>query len=136
MKRALKTEIDREMIIAYIKRIDISKLHIVEITQKKLNRSISQNSLYWLYLTCISFETGNDRDELHDIFKKKWTEPKKVVLFGEEIDRYSTADLNTTQFKYYLDRIQVFASTELSITLPDPEDRYWNEFYNFYIDKL
>jgi len=136
MKRKLTSDLDRNMVIAYIQRLDLKKLYTVEVIEKKSTRSISQNSLMWLWLTCISFETGNDRDELHDIFKKKWTEPKKVVLFGEEIDRYSTADLNTTQFKYYLDKIQVFASTELSITLPDPEDRYWNEFYNYYVDRL
>jgi len=124
------------MVIAYIQRLDLKKLYTVEVLEKKSTRSISQNSLMWLWLTCISFETGNDRDELHDIFKKKWITPKKVVLFGEEINRYSTADLNTTQFKYYLDHIQFFAASELAITLPDPEDRYWNEFYNFYIDKL
>ena len=136
MKRKLTNDLDRNMVIAYIQRLDLKKLYTVEVIEKKSTRSISQNSLMWLWLTCISFETGNDRDELHDIFKKKWIEPKKIVLFGEEINRYSTADLNTTQFKYYLDHIQAFASTELSITLPDPEDRYWNDFYNYYVDKL
>lgn len=136
MKRKLTSDLDRNMVIAYIQRLDLKKLYTVEVIEKKSTRSISQNSLMWLWLTCISFETGNDRDELHDIFKKKWIEPKKVVMFGEEINRYSTADLNTTQFKYYLDHIQAFASTELSITLPNPEDRYWTEFYNYYVDKL
>jgi hypothetical protein len=137
MKRKLSTEIDRNMVIAYIQRLDITKkLYTVETLEKRAGRSISQNSLYWLWLTCIEFETGNERNELHDIFKKKWLQPKKVVLFGEEINRYSTANLDTLQFKYYLDKIQIFASAELSITLPDPESKYWQEFYEFYVDKL
>lgn len=41
-----------------------------------------------------------------------------------------------TQFKHYLDKIQVFAATELSITLPDPDDYHWETFYKYYIDKL
>lgn len=90
----------------------------------------------WLWLTCIEFETGNDRNDLHDIFKKKWLLPKKVIMYGEETERYSTTDLDTLQFKHYLDKIQIFASTELAITLPDPESQYWNEFYSYYIDKL
>ena len=39
-------------------------------------------------------------------------------------------------FKYYLDNVQVFASTELAITLPDPEDKQWEEFYDYYKDKM
>lgn len=137
MKRKLTSEIDRSMVIAYIQRLDIkAKLYTVETLEKKAGRSISQNSLMWLWLTCIEFETGNDRNELHDIFKKKWLIAKVAYLYGEEIERYTTTDLNTTEFKHYLDKIQIFASTELGITLPDPEDKYWQEFYEFYIDKL
>lgn len=124
------------MVISYIQRLDIKKLYTVEVLEKKANRSISQNSLYWLWLTCIEFETGNDRDELHEIFKKKFILPKKVNIYGTEIERYSTTDLDTAQFKQYLDKIQIFASTELAITLPDPESKYWDEFYSYYVDKL
>ncbi len=136
MKRKLSTELDRSMVIGYIQRLDIKKLYTVEIIEKKANRSISQNSLYWLWLTCIEFETGNNRDDLHDIFKHKFILPKEVNILGEKIMKWTTTDKDTLQFKHYLDKIQIFASTELVITLPNPEDQYWNEFYNYYIDKL
>ena len=58
------------------------------------------------------------------------------MVFGEEQKRRTTTTLTTTQFKYYLDHIQQFASTDLSITLPDPESQYWDEFYKYYVDKL
>lgn len=136
MKRKLKTEIDRDMVIAYIKRLDLTKLFTVEVLKKSHTRSISQNRLYWLWLTCIEFETGNNRDELHEIFKRKFLDPEEIIALGETFLNWSTKQLNTTQFKYYLDHIQVFASTELSIKLPDPEDKYWQEFYEYYVDKL
>jgi hypothetical protein len=136
MKRKLQTELDRNMVIAYIQRLDITKLHTVEVLQKKFNRSISQNSLYWLWLTCIEQETGNDRDELHELFKKKFILPETKEVFGEQLIFYSTKNKDTLQFKQYLDKIQVFALSELSITLPNPEDRYWDEFYSYYVDKL
>lgn len=136
MKRKLTSELDRDMVIAYIQRLDISKLYTVEVLQKKYNRSISQNSLYWLWLTCIEFETGNNRDELHEIFKRKFLDPEEIIALGETFLNWSTKQLNTTQFTYYLDHIQVFASTELGIKLPDPEDKYWQDFYEYYIDKL
>lgn len=136
MKRKLQTEFDRTMVISYIQRLDIKKLHTVEVLQKKFNRSISQNSLYWLWLTCIEQETGNDRDELHELFKKKYIIPETKEVFGEELIFYTTKNKDTSQFKEYLDKIQIFANTELSITLPDPESQYWDEFYSYYVDKL
>jgi hypothetical protein len=137
MKRKIVNEIDRNMVIAYIKRLEVGKkLYTVEVLQKNPNRTISQNSLYWLFLTCIEEETGNNRDDLHDIFKYKFILPKEVNIFGEKIMKWTTTDKDTLQFKQYLDKIQIFASTELSITLPNPEDKYWQEFFEYYIAKL
>ena len=136
MKRKIQSEIDREMVIAQIKRLDLKKTFTVEITEKRVRRTISQNSLYWLWLNCISHETGNDKDDLHDYFKKKYLEPENSILFGETFLRWSTKILTTNMFKYYLDKIQQFASSELAITLPDPEDHNWEEFYKYYCDKL
>ena len=136
MKRKLLTELDREMVIAQIKRIELKDQYTVEWTKRTIRRTISQNSLYWLWLTCIAFETGNDKDDLHDYFKKKYLEPENSKLFGETFLRWSTRDLTTNMFKYYLDKIHEFALTELSITLPNPEDLRWEEFYDYYKDKL
>jgi hypothetical protein len=136
MKRKLTSEIDRNMVIAYIKRLDIKKkLYTVETLEKRPGRSISQNSLMWLWLTCIEQETGTNRDELHDFFKRKFILPEEVEIFGEKILRWTTTDKDTLQFKQYLDKIQIFSNTELSIILPNPEDKYWDEFYFYYIDK-
>jgi len=136
MKRKLISEVDRDMVIAFIKRLDLTKLFTVEITEKKVIRSIPQNRLYWLWLTCIAYETGNNRDDLHEFFKRKFLTPETVEIFGVKQDRFSTRELNKEQFKYYLDHIQRFAATELIISLPDPESQYWDEFYKYYIDKL
>jgi len=136
MKRRLNTELDREMIIGQIKRLDLSKHFSVEILEQKPKRTIPQNKLYRLWLTCIAFETGNNIDDLHEYYKSKLLEPSIVVVFGKEFKKYTTTNLNTIQFKYYLDRIQADANTELSITLPNPEDLHWDEFFNYYTDKL
>lgn len=136
MKRKLLTELDRDMVISQIKRLELKDHYTVDITKRVIRRTISQNNLMWLWVTCIAFETGNDRDELHDIFKKKWILPKTIEKFGVKTEIYSTKDFNTIEFKYYLDKIQVFANTELAITLPDPNDLRWSEFYDYYHDKI
>jgi hypothetical protein len=136
MKRKLITELDRDMIIAHIKRLELSKVYTVEVKQKRTVRTLPQNKLYWLWLTCIEAETGNNRMDLHDYFKQVYILPTEVNIFGNTVERRSTSGLDTAQFKQYLDKIQIFASTELSITLPDPEDLRWQEFYDYYSDRL
>jgi hypothetical protein len=136
MKRKLLTELDREMVISQIKRLELKKVYTVEITERRIKRTISQNGLYWLWLTCISHETGNDKDVLHECFKEKWIIPESKFVFGNSIEIRSTTGLNTVQFKYLLDNVQVFALTELAITLPDPNDKHWEEFYDYYKDKI
>ena len=97
------------MVISYIKRLDITKTYTVEVLQKKVRRTISQNALYWLWLTCIAYETGHDKDELNEYFKNKYLEPVEVVMFHGEIVQFSsTKNLNTIQFKHYLDKIHLF----------------------------
>ena len=133
MTRKLTTEIDRQMVVSHIQRLDIkAKTYTVEVKEKRVRRTISQNALYWLWLTCISKETGNDKDELHEYFMRKYLSPKFIRIFGTETETYTTTELDTVNFKYYLDNICAFAATELAITLPDPEDKQWEEFYKYY----
>ena len=136
MKRKLSSELDRTMVIAQIKRLDLSRSYSVDISEKKRIRTIPQNRLYRLYLVCIGFETGNDADDLHVFFKEKYLEPIIKTVFGQEIKTYTTTNLNTIQFKNYLEKIRIFSSMELSITLPDPESMYWDEFVEYYTDRL
>lgn len=136
MKRKLTSEVDRQMVIAQIQRLDLSKTYTVEITEKRARRTMSQNSLYWLWLTAISNETGQDKEDLHDYFKRKYLTPERVMVFGDTQDRFSTTSLNTAQFKDLLDHIQIFCLTELSISLPDPDDKHFDDFYKYYCDKI
>jgi len=136
MKRKIETELDREMVIAQIKRLDLVKKYFVEITRKYIRRTISQNNLYWLWLTCIEFETGNDRYFMHDYYMRKFLLPDKQIIFGEEVEVYTTKNKDTLQFSNYLNRIQIHANAEAGIPLPDPDDYRWEEFYSFYSEKL
>lgn len=136
MKRKLLTELDRDMIISQIKRLDLKKIYTIEIIERRIKRTISQNGLYWLWLTCISHETGNDKDDLHEYFKQKYLIRERKYIIDQLVEVVSTKRLNTVQFKYLLDNVHMFASTELAIELPNPEDKRWEEFYDYYHDKF
>jgi len=123
----------KESAIRAIEALDDKECFDVTIKKKRWKRSISQNNLYWLWLTCIEQETGNNRDELHDYFRAKFLGAEEVQVFDETIIRLvSTTKQDTLEFKRYLDKIQMFASMELHISLPDPEDKYWSDFYGMY----
>jgi len=136
MKRKIETELDREMVIAQIKRLDLVKKYFVEISRKYIRRSISQNNLYWLWLTCIAWETGDNKNYLHEIVMEEFLQPTTITAMGKEKQIYTTQNLDTLQFSKYLNKIVILAATELGIHLPDPDDKRWEEFYSFYSEKL
>ena len=109
----------------------------VTIVITKEKRTLDQNNLYWLWLSCIAKETGNDKDDLHEYFIYKYLNPELVQVFEKMIyKRLSTSTLDTKQFTGYLNKIQVFANTELAIELPNPEDLKFAEFYEHYKDYI
>ena len=102
------------------------------ITIKRANekRSIPQNDLMWMWLTCIERETGTPKDDVYMYYCKKFL--MKTIQVGNKMERiYNTSSkLNMEQMTEFLNKIQVDALTELGITLPKPEDRFFESFYS------
>lgn len=87
----------------------------------------------WLWLNCIQDETGEHKDRLHEYFKQKFLGGEVITVLNEDISIIvSTTKLDTKQMTDYLNRIQEFASAELGIVLPTPEDLMWADFYERY----
>lgn len=101
------------------------------ITIKRANekRSIPQNDLMWMWLTCIERETGTPKEDVYMYYCKKFL--MKTIQVGNKMERiYNTSSkLNMEQMTEFLNKIQVDAATELGITLPKPEDRFFEQFY-------
>ena len=104
------------------------------ITVKKVQekRSIAQNDLMWMWLTCIENETGTPKDEVYMYYCKKFL--MRTVSVGQKMERIymTTSKLNMEQMTEFLNKLQADAQTELGITLPTPQDRFWEEFYQEY----
>lgn len=117
--------------------VNKGKIYNSETTQHREKRSIKQNDLMWLWIACISSETGQDQDSIHDCFKKKFLGFKEKIIFNERLESIATTTkLDTKQFTQYLNHIKVFASSELGIILPDRESQYWSQFYEQYKDYI
>ena len=120
---------------------------VVEIKPEAKDRSKAQNRLYWKWLHEIHKKTGNDEDQLHFEFKKKFligilkrddddyaamclaiktlkqseSEQYEAIANGV-IRETSTTRMNTVQFTEYLNLIEAFALKAFGLVLPVPDD--------------
>lgn len=104
------------------------------ITVKKVQekRSIAQNDLMWMWMTCIQNETDTPKDEVYMYYCKKFL--MRTVKVGEKMERIymTTSKLNTEQMTEFLNKVQADALSELGIRLPTPQDKFWEAFYQEY----
>ena len=106
--------------------------YIISVKRASERRTIAQNDLMWSWFSCIEEETGTAKNDVYMYYCKKFL--CKVVSVGERMEKiYQTSSmLNTVQMADFLKKIQADAAAELGITLPIPEDRYFEDFYNKY----
>lgn len=98
---------------------------------KRVNekRTINQNDLMWMWFRCIENDTGTDKNDIYMYYCKKFL--CKVIRVGEKVEKvYETSSmLNTAQMSEFMTKIQADAASEFGITLPIPEDKYFEAFY-------
>jgi len=128
MRRILSNEADRAKFIEYFNALEFGKKRfVVEVKLYRKQRTLSQNKLYWMWLSCIEADTGTDRDSLHEFFSKKFLPWKSVACFDDEVLKAtSTTVLNTREFSEYMDKIKEFA-LKWAIYLPNPGDQGYDE---------
>ena len=103
--------------------------YTITIKRASQKRSIPQNDLMWMWLTCIERETGTPKDDVYMYYCKKFL--IKTIQIGERQERiYNTSSkLTSEEMTEFLNKIQADAATELGIRLPLPEDRFFEQFY-------
>ena len=103
--------------------------YVITIKRMPTKRSIAQNDLMWMWLACIERETGTPKDDIYMYYCKKFL--MKTICVGGKYERiYTTSSkLNSEEMTMFLNNIQLDAKQELGITLPRPEDRFFEAFY-------
>ena len=97
----------------------------VRIRPYKASRSLQQNALYWKWLGIIAAETGHDADEIHEFCKLKFLPPVFVEIKGEVREaRRTTTKLKVDEMSNYMNRVYAWATSELGMVLPVPEERH------------
>ena len=118
----IRDEAMRQRVSNLIDGLDLSKPWSVTVEPYKKRRSLSANGLYWKWVSIIADGTGNSDDDLHDALKDKFCPPREVQLGDDFRTIRSTANLGTKDFKDYMDKVYAFATAELGILLPIPEE--------------
>ena len=90
-------------------------------------RSNPENRYYWgVVVQILAEELGYFKDEMHEILKRKFlTEHVLLRNKGKEIAaerNRSTAELSTKEMEDFLSQIRIWASSELSIFIPEPNE--------------
>ena len=79
----------------------------------KAKRTFKQNSYYWAYLKMVSEETGFTDEELHELFKQKFLDKRKIQVMGEEIEVHpSTTRLTRKEMADYITNIETFTGIQ------------------------
>lgn len=106
------------------------------IKKQAKDRSINQNALMWMWFACISDTTGNTKEEVHDAYCYMFL--SRPVTMGRRMGVIptGTSKLTTEEMKDFLDKVQADAANELGITLPSPDDQYFEAFCEEYKRKI
>lgn len=120
----VKKNEDKDRVLDYFNNLVINEQHSIEIKPYKRNRSKAQNRLMWEWIGIISNDLGYSKEEMHDVFKVKFLEPK-IIQDPSTGDTMkvpgSTKRLNTKEFTEHLEKIEAFAQM-MDIRLPKPDD--------------
>lgn len=128
----------REDVISYIGSLKEGKKYIIDVKQEREKRSVSANSLYWMWVALLCNETGNvfnkeekEKNVFHIHLKKQLLGYEIIDVFGiEERVLRSTAKMPSDKFAEYMERVKSYSFDEWGIILPEPKDRFYNEFIN------
>lgn len=136
LKNGLLLIKNRELFNEEIKSLSSDKEYSIIIRTKRKPRSNGQNRYYWgivipLVLRGLK-EAGFDihnKDDAHDIIKFKFLKVNIENESGEFIESFkSTKEMNTKEFKEFIDALQIWASEYLNTYIPSPNEELDIEF--------
>ena len=114
-------------------KVSAQPIYKVTIEPYKAKRSLSQNKLYWLYMSEISNKYYETRGKLYspdmwaEYFKQNFIESTISEIRGEAVKlSKTTTQMTTKEFTEYLEKIDIYAGSELGIILPHPDDIYYS----------
>ena len=105
-----------EMYHAHLKALEGKEVELT-ISKRKKIRSNQQNRAWWgIPVKIISDYTGHSPEDIHYFLRQKFLSNPEDEL---KIPR-STTSLSTIEFNELIENVQMWASSELGLIIPDP----------------
>jgi len=110
------------------------KSHVFTIKEYRKKRSLQANRLYWLIITAIADSIGDEKENVHVAYKKKFLKWKEVELPGglNYWVEGSTPDADSKEFSEYIEKIYIHSNEFLGLNLPRPDDELFGLFAEKY----
>ena len=116
-------EESRQRAIEAIKALDLSKPWLVSIQRERMRRSLNQNALYHKWIGIIAEHVGDTHNRIHEWCKGEFLPPEFITVEGRSREcRKSTTELDTKEMSRFMDLVYTWATSELGLILPVPED--------------
>lgn len=125
---------ERERAVLYLDRLFEKKRH-VKIDYVTESKTISQNNYFWLIVSHVANETGNDKNDIYQLLLSKYAPEKYIELAGEDVRVITTlSGMSKEQASLFIDKSAVYFRCQ-GFDIPDPEDLKTIEMYNYYKQK-
>lgn len=105
-----------------------------EVTVKKRgsSRSVNQNALMRMWFRCVAKGTDMKPEDVYSHYCKAFLS-RKILFAGEEESVVGeTSTLSSAEMSEFLERIHTDVAITFGITLPWPDDQYYQDFVNEY----
>lgn len=110
--------------------------YVMTIDKRIQKRTLPQNALMWMWFSCISQETGQPIQNIHDTYCSMFLLHPIVTHHGTTLFVPGhTSKLNKQQMQEFMEKVQADAA-EMGIILPLPEDAYYEDFINEYQNRI
>ena len=130
MKWIVQNSSELKAAMSVISQMDINCAYKLEIKKIRGKRSLSQNSLIWVWCTFVEKETGQDRDDVYYEMQDRFAPLKEstrsdgtIVMVKKRI-----SELDPVEFGDLLDMMKAFFGS-MGIELVWPDDYRFNIFH-------
>lgn len=126
-KLIIMNEYSKKAVVDFISGLNVEKPWDITIERPKKKRTLSQNALYWDWVTDIGDHLGYFKNDMHELLKKNHMVPKIIIFEGKEHEIKSIKNLNTREMSEYMDKVNYWAHSEMGIRLKIPADQQRNQ---------
>ena len=95
---------------------------VLKIRDVEIQRTIEQNSLYWVWIDILASELGYQKNEMNQLIKYKFLKKDVVNEKGQkEVRLMSTTTLSKKEFSQLMENIYFWSNDTFNIVLPKNE---------------